>query len=139
MNYDIFKNSNAVQRLDVLKYMLTKNPSALANAIAVTQNQSVGEVVGATSTDVVLADAANSESWFDKILRAASTIGLVINQRDIAKINLERVKQGKEPLSTDVTGTAINLGIAAETRKTLLYVAGGLGLLLAIVLLRKKR
>lgn len=136
MNIDILRNSNTTKRLDILRYMAQKNPAALARAIAATQNQSVGEI--ATDAETTLNAAANSESWFDKILKAASVVGLVINQRDIAKINLERAKQGLEPLSSDVTGTAVNLGIASETRKTLLWVAGGLGLLLALVLLRKK-
>lgn len=137
MNYSILNGSNTTKRLDILRYMAMKNPQALARAVAATQNMSVGEIL--SDGEQTLNAAANSESWFDRIIQAASAIGLVINQRDIAKINLERVKQGKEPLSSDVTGTAINLGIAAETRKTLVYVALGLGTLLAIVLLRKKR
>jgi hypothetical protein len=105
--------------------------------MSMTVPTTLGEVGDDAQT--ALNEAAASESWFDKIVKAASAVGLIITQRDIAKINLERVKQGKEPLSTDVTGTAINLGIAAETRKVLVWTAVGLGGLLALVLLRKKR
>jgi hypothetical protein len=132
-----FSNSKVEKRKDLLMYMANKNPQAMYAAMSMTVPTTLGEVGDDAQT--ALNEAAASESWFDKIVKAASAVGLIITQRDIAKINLERVKQGKEPLSTDVTGTAINLGIAAETRKVLVWTAVGLGGLLALVLLRKKR
>lgn len=133
----IFQNSTSAKRRDLLLALYNKNPMAFTRVLAVTQNPVLGEV--AAGTEQAINTAADSETWFDKILKAASAVGLVLNQREINKINLERVKQGLEPLSTDVTGQAVNIGIAAETRKVLVYTALGLGALLAIVLLARKR
>jgi hypothetical protein len=134
---NIMTDNNAAMRKDILAKLYMKNPQAFMRVIAATQTPLVGEV--ATTTAQALNEAANSETWFDKVLKGLQIYSVFTTQKDIAEINLERVRQGKEPLSTDITAQTLNLGLADQTRKTLLYVAAGLGLLLAIVLLRKKR
>lgn len=132
------------QRYNLLKSIERANPNLYRNAIITFKSQVMGNRLGDVTQDVVATTQAVSEnqSWFDKLLAAFPDLlktGLLVkNQNDLNRINLELVKQGKPPLSSDAIGTVVNVGIAAETRKVLIYTAAGLGVLLAVVLLKKR-
>lgn len=142
---------NYQQRLRLLKSIKKIAPIKYKNAVLSLRNSGnrtgAGFRLGAladTDAQVTVAttEIAANQSWFDKLLSSFPDLlkaGLLVkNQNDLNKINLELVKQGKPPLSSDAVGTVVNVGIAAETRKILVYTAVGLGVLLAVVLLRPK-
>ncbi len=93
--------------------------------------------------------SAASPSWIDSIstaIQAAGTAYLTKTQIDaqqqIFNTNLQRAQQGLPPIPTNPTAyglpaPTVNFGLATGTQSTLLWVAGGLGVLILIASLAK--
>ena len=73
--------------------------------------------------------------WYGNVLTALSA---AYQQNEINKINLERAKQGLDPLPASATATSVNVGLPPEQMRQLMLLGGGLLLILAISMLRRR-
>lgn len=86
--------------------------------------------------------------WLDNILNLAPQMFLgftqISMQRQIAKVNLERLKQGLPPLSPTQTEAyvqrpGVSVGLSPATRNLIMFGGLGLGAILLIGIMTKKK
>lgn len=87
-------------------------------------------------------------SWLDNLLNLAPQMFLgytqISMQRQIAKVNLERLKQGLPPLSPAQTEAytprpGVSVGLSPATRNLLMFGGLGLGAILLFGIMTKKK
>lgn len=127
-------------RINILMALEKNAPGAFraaVNSMRSERNNGLNAVVTSTDTAVVQA-AVESPSWFDKLLEAAKVAGAYMTTRDLTKLNMERVKQGKEPISMDSIAPQVNVGMSPETRTLVIYGAVGLGALILLNTMKRR-
>jgi len=78
-------------------------------------------------------------SWVDKLLDIGKGALALKQQRDIQKINLQRLQQGLSPI--DASDVAVGAKIAMDTKqlnKILLVTGGGLAMIALVALSRRR-
>jgi len=78
-------------------------------------------------------------SWVDKLLDIGKGALALRQQRDIQKINLQRLQQGLSPI--DASDVAVGAKIAMDTKqlnKILLVTGGGLAMIALVALSRRR-
>lgn len=77
-----------------------------------------------------------SLSWLKQIQSFGSTLVQMEYMRDLNEINLERARQGKEPLSPAEYAPTVNVGVAPDVQRNAMLalgaVAGGLALIMVL-------
>jgi len=78
-----------------------------------------------------LTNPAAGSNWFDGLISSAEKLGTAWmgyeQARDIQQLNLELVRQGKEPISQADIAPQVRVGIAPDTQRMMMI--GGIGLL----------
>lgn len=128
-----------------LNFLSEKYPSAFNTALQSTKKVKMLSEVGGDNATTIAA-AAESEPWYTTLLNSVgklvTTLGTGVAQynlqRDVNEMNLERIRQGLEPVDASTLGTSINVGVSAQTQKILTYALLGAGLLLALFIMKKK-
>ena len=86
---------------------------------------------------------ATATNWYDGLISSAEKLGTAWLSYDQAKsiqeLNLELVRQGKEPISQAEIAPQVRVGIAPDTQRMILYAALGLGALVLFGMLGKRR
>lgn len=84
-----------------------------------------------------ISDSSSGESWFDTLKKVIPALTMTAQQYQLMNLNIERAKQGLPPIDiASYSGVGVNVGIAPDTQKLLLW--GGAALLL-VLFLRNKR
>ena len=90
----------------------------------------------AVETNIPTGAAATQEvPWYGNVMTALTS---AYQQREINKINLERAKRGLDPLPASATATSVNVGLPPEQMRQIMILGGGLLLVLAVAMLRKR-
>jgi len=137
------------KRKTVLKLVARKYPAAFGRAVSLTalnrgkfkSFRGLGAINDGTINSTI-EQGANDKAWYEslfdnlgKILPAVAQYDL---QKDLNKINLERAKAGQEPIPNEALGTQIGLGVSRETRNMIYIMFGGVVLLGALALMKKR-
>lgn len=84
--------------------------------------------------------------WYQQILttltQAGQTYLSIEQQRELNKVNLQRLQQGLPALDASMYQAGINVGLGQQTQNTLLWIAGGVGavwLLTSVMGSRRRR
>jgi hypothetical protein len=79
------------------------------------------------------ATGTSDTPWYTQLLRSATeTYGQYLTlqqQRELLRIQNQRAAAGLPPLDVSQYTPGVNVGLASDTQRTLLMVAGGLGVL----------
>lgn len=129
-------NVRPIDRLILLQSMAKRNPRAVERAITALRSRGLNGL-GATDTDAVVT-AVKEPDWFDRVLQAMQAAGAYMTSRDLSKVNLERAKQGLEPISADSIAPQMQFGLSPETRTLIKYSVLGLGGILLFTALKRR-
>jgi len=72
------------------------------------------------------------ESALDAALRVAPQLFMADNQRRLLNIQLDRASKGLPPLDSSNYGLGVNVGLAPDTQKLIMYGVGALALVLIL-------
>ena len=85
----------------------------------------------------------NPTPWYQSLIDNVAKLGTsylsIEQQKQLNELNIQRAKQGLAPLDTSQYQTGVQVGLSSTTQQTLLYVAGGVGLVILLSSLMKSR
>lgn len=85
------------------------------------------------ATAIPTATGTNDTPWYTQLLSNAAdaykTYLTVNQQRELLAIQNQRAREGLPPLDVSQYTPGVNVGIASDTQRTLLMIAGGVGVL----------
>jgi hypothetical protein len=97
------------------------------------------EDIAPTITQRVDAAQLPGESWIDTLQRLLPTIATTYQQSQLLKVQMDRAKAGLPPLDVTQYAAGVQVGLSPETKKLLVITALGLGGLIAVGLLAKRK
>ena len=79
------------------------------------------------------------ESWVDTATKLLTGFAMYQNQRDLYSLNLELVRQGKNPIDPSrIAGMGVNVGLSQNTQQLVTYALLGLGAFLVFNTLMRR-
>jgi len=136
-------NKTTEQRIAFLRMIQNRYPKEFNRAISMipTRRKTFMGLGASDDVDAINTNAAN-QTWYEKALETLGQLipvyGQYSLQKDLNKLNLERAKQGLEPISGEGLGTSVGLGLTKETRNMIYIMFGGVVLLAVLALTRKR-
>ena len=97
-----------------------------------------GIVPGAAAMTSTQLTPANVDAWVASVARAASTIALTVQQQRLLRVQVDRARQGLDPLDTSNYTPGVNFGLTSDTRNMTL-ILGVLGVAGLFLLSRRGR
>lgn len=104
----------------------------IVNAVPDAQFQASLEAIAPNITTIAEQQRMPSESWMDAVLRMLPALTATWQQKQLLEVQIERAKQGLPPLSANQIATGVNVGIAPDTQKLLMWGMAGLVLVIAL-------
>jgi len=89
-------------------------------------------------TQIVQQTQLPGENWYDSLAKLLPALTATYQQKQILDVQVERAKQGLPPLNATQFSAGVNVGIAPETQKMLMYGAIGLGAIFLLTALMKR-
>lgn len=96
------------------------------------------DVIAPGVTDIIAKEQAPGESWADTLQRILPIIAATYQQKQLLDVQVQRARDGQPPLDASMYAPGVKVGLSPETMQAL-YIAGGLLLVVVIVLALKKR
>lgn len=90
------------------------------------------EAIAPNVTTIAEQQRMQGESWTDAIARLLPVLAATWQQKQLLSVQVERAKQGLPPLDANQIAAGVNVGIAPDTQKLLIW--GMLGLVAVIAL-----
>jgi hypothetical protein len=133
----------------LLQWYKYNQPALYKRIIARLPSEGGLSAFGLVDPATIATPAPPTRSWTDTFQSVLQSVGQaylttqqVKAQSQIAKIQLQRASEGKPPLDINPAqyGLApqVAVGVTDDTKKTVMYVAGGLGLLYVLAQLAKR-
>lgn len=98
------------------------------------------ESIAPNINSLVAENKTDSESWTDALIRLLPAVAATWQQKQLLEVQVERAKQGLPPLNANQIAAGVNVGIAPESQKLIMWAIGGLVLALVIpAFLRARR
>lgn len=136
--------------LEFLNWLRKREPrifkaalSARMNTEAMPQRTSIfgmGEIDPVTGLD--LAPVAGDDEWYEKLFSTVKEILPSVLQfqtgKELVELNIERAKAGLDPIDVSQISPQLNVGIAPQTQKMIMYGGAAILALLALNMFRKR-
>jgi len=88
-------------------------------------------------TDIVASNRSPGESWTDTLQRLLPILATTYQQKQLLDVQVERARNGQPPLDASMYAPGVQVGLSADTTKTLMMLGGAA--LLALVFLSRRR
>lgn len=98
------------------------------------------EQIAPNVTSLVASTQVEGENWWDTLVRIAPSIITTYQQKQLLDVQVERARAGLPPLDASQYAAAINVGVSADTRRAMYYIAGAalVGLLALSIYSRRR-